>query len=184
MNYFLDTEFYENGTTIELISIAIVCADGRELYCENSEFNWYNVPEEHWIQANVRPHLWAPPRQATTDELKTLGGCLRRDLIADQVQQFVREEGDDVEPRLWGFFADYDWIVLCQLFGTMMQLPPWFPKFCMDLKQSMVERGLSSEWKRTVCPDPKDEHHALADARWNRDLYKAISAVDSKRPLP
>ncbi len=31
MRYFLDTEFYEDGKTIDLISIGIVAEDGREL---------------------------------------------------------------------------------------------------------------------------------------------------------
>ena len=37
MKYFLDTEFIEDGKTIDLISIGIVSEDGRELYCENSD---------------------------------------------------------------------------------------------------------------------------------------------------
>ena len=35
--YFLDTEFIEDGKTIDLISLGIVCEDGRELYLQNSE---------------------------------------------------------------------------------------------------------------------------------------------------
>ena len=30
--YFIDTEFMEDGHTIELISIGICCEDGREFY--------------------------------------------------------------------------------------------------------------------------------------------------------
>lgn len=32
MKYFLDTEFHEDGKTIDLISIGIVAEDGREYY--------------------------------------------------------------------------------------------------------------------------------------------------------
>ncbi len=46
--------------------------------------------------------------------------------------------------------------------------------YCMDLKQMMVERGLDEKWKQGVCPDPENEHNALADARWNYELYKEI----------
>ena len=31
MRYFYDTEFIEDGTTIELVSIGVVAEDGREL---------------------------------------------------------------------------------------------------------------------------------------------------------
>jgi hypothetical protein len=36
--YFFDTEFDEDGKTIELISIGIKCADGREYYAVSREF--------------------------------------------------------------------------------------------------------------------------------------------------
>lgn len=35
MRYFFDTEFYEDGKTIDLVSIGIVAEDGRELYAVN-----------------------------------------------------------------------------------------------------------------------------------------------------
>lgn len=31
--------------------------------------------------------------------------------------------------------ADYDWVVLCQLYGTMMDLPKGWPMYCRDVKQ-------------------------------------------------
>jgi hypothetical protein len=37
MKYFLDTEFIEDGKTIDLISIALVAEDGREIYLCNSD---------------------------------------------------------------------------------------------------------------------------------------------------
>ena len=39
MRYFLDTEFIEDGKTIDLLSIGIVAEDGRELYLQNVECN-------------------------------------------------------------------------------------------------------------------------------------------------
>lgn len=37
MKYFLDTEFIEDGVTIDLISIGIVSDDGREFYACNRD---------------------------------------------------------------------------------------------------------------------------------------------------
>jgi hypothetical protein len=37
VRYWFDTEFIEDGTTIDLISIGIVDEDGRTLYLESSE---------------------------------------------------------------------------------------------------------------------------------------------------
>ncbi len=39
MRYWYDTEFIEDGKTIDLISIGIVAEDGRELYLQSVEFD-------------------------------------------------------------------------------------------------------------------------------------------------
>ena len=39
MQYFYDTEFIDNGRHIDLISIGIVAADGREFYSVSTEFD-------------------------------------------------------------------------------------------------------------------------------------------------
>ena len=53
--YFLDTEFYENGKTIDLISIGIVCSDGREFYAVNREAELDKVSP--WVRDHVLPSL-------------------------------------------------------------------------------------------------------------------------------
>lgn len=174
MNYYIDTEFYEDGKQVHLISIGIVCEDGRELYHENSEFDWSIVPKDHWIQSNVLPYLsnYTNPTAAG----RFAGVAKPRSSIAQEVYRFVNEGA-----VFYGYYADYDWVVLCQLFGRMVDLPESFPMFCMDLKQMMVERGLDNEWKQKHCPDPQNEHHALADARWNKSLHEHIMIHDANR---
>lgn len=155
--WFFDTEFDENGVTIKLISIALVSEDGREYYAVCLD-GWDLWSCDDWVKANVIPKLpaiggpeWKPRAQ-----------------IADEIRALV---GD--EPEFWAYFADYDWVVLCQLYGKMINLPPNFPKFCMDLKQLMKMRGI----KRADLPgelakdDPAYDHGALSDARWCRDTW-------------
>jgi len=43
--------------------------------------------------------------------------------------------------------------------------------YCRDLKQMMDETG-AEEWK--LKPPQVNEHHALADARWNKALHTKI----------
>ena len=57
MSYYLDTEFYEDGRTIDLISIALVTTDGRELYAVSRDAELHRVSD--WVRENVLPHL--PP---------------------------------------------------------------------------------------------------------------------------
>lgn len=37
-------------------------------------------------------------------------------------------------PKFYGYYSDYDWVVFCQLFGQMMDLPTGFPMYCRDLQ--------------------------------------------------
>lgn len=142
MKFFFDTEFIERGPQypIELISIGVVAEDGREYYAISTEFNPAHASP--WVVVNVLSHL--------TGSSKTLKE-IRRDLI-----EFCGEK-----PVFWSYYCDYDWVVLCQIFGTMMDLPEGWPMFCMDLKQLAVSEG------NPILPDLPDatEHHALSDAR-------------------
>ena len=72
MRYFYDTEFIDNGRTIELISIGVAADDGREYYAISTEFN----PERagSWVRRHVLPklpspasRLWRSRRQIRSD---------------------------------------------------------------------------------------------------------------------
>lgn len=156
---------------IDLISIGIAAEDGREYYAENVNFDWrYFDPKRphlpstytqthQWLWENVHPHLGPP--EDRKDEAN----------IALEIVGFV---GGDQVPEFWGYYADYDWVVFCWLFGQMIDLPTGFPMFCMDLKQEMVSRDV----QKAQLPEQDDaEHHALADARWVRDCVLAIKKM-------
>jgi hypothetical protein len=178
MKHFFDCEFNEDGHTIDLISIGIVAEDGREYYACNQEAQLHRVND--WVRANVLPklpsydghlpvyhpsRLWKPRGEIANDIVLFTGGPINSVLEGHKIAWLpTREDATSIE--FWAYFADYDWVAFCQLYGTMMQLPTQFPRFCRDLKQLSIDVG-----SPTHPPDPKDEHDALADARWNRDLY-------------
>lgn len=139
MKIYFDTEFIEDGKTIDLISIGMVREDGAELYLESSECDLSRADE--WVKENVIKHLTrtAIPRHA----------------IRDQVLEFAGER-----PEFWAYYADYDWVVLCQLFGRMIDLPHGWPMYCKDLKQ------LADVFGKKLPKQTSGEHHALSDARW------------------
>jgi hypothetical protein len=161
MRYFLDTEFYEDGKTIDLISIGLVCEDGREFYAVSQDAELHRVSD--WVRSNVLPSL---PKYGDP-------AWMPRTMIADNIVAFC-----DPRPEVWAYYADYDWVVLCQLFGTIMNLPKEWPKFCRDLKQLSCDVGSPKHPK-----DPDGEHNALVDARWNRDLYTHLMAIKTSPPL-
>lgn len=148
MKYFLDTEFLDDGKTIELISIGIVAEDGRELYLENIEFNWANATA--WLMENVYPHL--------------NGYRLTRSDIRNNILEFLAND-DAIE--FWGYFADYDWVLFCQLFGRMIDLPKPLPMFCMDLMQLQKMKSIRIKQANSI-------HNALQDARWIKETYFKI----------
>jgi hypothetical protein len=165
VKYWFDTEFYEDGKRIHLISIGIVAEDGREFYAESSDFVWeWFVPEGHWLWDNVKPHLEGGP----------VGQVVRHPkVIAKLVKEFITKDGTELDNELWGYYAAYDHVVLAQLFGRMVDMPQGIPWFTQDIRQ--IKAMLENEGWEYSFPEPEGlEHHALADARWNKIAYDFI----------
>lgn len=228
-NYFIDTEFHEHKKpvkflgitiakvwTIDLISIGIVCEDGRTYYAMNRDLNLKHAKKNKWLKENVLDKLpakqelyppygsprlwqesmrWLPIEQIRKEVIDFCGG--KPD--SDEGGSFYRY--DNGTPIFYGYYADYDWVVFCWLFGTMMQLPNGFPMFCKDLKQMLDEKlndfqitlGETLEGKQMIkdreatfdeklkwlksqpnYPTQKNEHNALDDANWNFKLFQFI----------
>jgi len=99
-------------------------------------------------------------------------------------------------PQFYGYYADYDWVVFCWLFGKMIDLPKGFPMYCIDLKQSLdqliidelpslrdkngnipsFEEGLRLMKSHRNYPIQSDEHHSLKDAEWIHKLYNFLNS--------
>lgn len=179
MKYFIDTEFIEDGKTIDLISIGIVCEDGREFYAENSEADLSKASD--WVKENVIVHLCSkvPPEKISEAWIEngggSWGGLLNREELRAEIINFCNPETFG-KPEFWAYYADYDWVVFCQLFGTMMDLPTGFPMYCRDIKQECDRLG------NPKLPDQEgSEHNALADARWNRDAHRFLEVLGEKQ---
>lgn len=215
MKYFIDTEFIEGFHKplfgkcrhfIDLISIGIVCEDGREYYAISNEFNPKDA--DKWVKENViaklekryKKHfderdvfnpqihledLWKSNEQIKK-ELLEFFGCWQDD--------FYYRSPENIE--VYAYYADYDWVVFCSLFGRMIDLPKGFPMYCKDLKQTMDENadyllavqknlndgfcketGLFLLKNKIGFPRQKEEHNALYDARWNFELYKFLQTI-------
>jgi len=281
MKYFIDTEFLE-GTqktlfsktkpTIDLISIGIVCEDGREYYAISKDFNlkeaWnrYDLKKSdyhpngiepspmikvYWVKENVLKPIWKELRAKEVEEYniaqnrnvvldfptysftyKSFKRLLNKygktnKQIAKEIIQFVVYEDkgrwlrNSVEGnyiievtsefnkngiQFYGYYSDYDWVVFCWLFGRMIDLPKGFPMYCIDKKQQLDEKAMTTycndgslnsetslekrlqylkgeskskliEPHRPVYPKQTNEHNALEDAKWNYELYKFLQSL-------
>lgn len=149
---FIDLEFYEDGKTIELISLGAVTDDGKEFYAEFAEFVREACPSE-WLQDNVIAQL-GPEKFAKTR------ASIRREFF-----EFAGEN-----PEFWADYGAYDWVALCQMYGPMIDLPSGWPMFVRDIQQ-YKELVAGADFKLDY-PRENSEHHALHDAwdckyRWN-----------------
>ncbi len=170
MKIFFDTEFYEHDERIQLISLGAVREDGKEYYAELNTFRWSQVPPKHWLQANVRPHLWSQmddKREGNRWSRDGGEGGLLND--RDFRNTFLRFVGP--KPEFWAWYGDYDWVVLCQKYGSMIELPKSWPQYALDFRQVVHERGLIVQRAEDM---GFTAHNALEDARWLYTIAKDI----------
>ena len=154
MRFWFDTEFIEDGRTIDLISIGVFSEDRRKFYAESAECDLSRA--DRWVHDNVFPHLHGektPRAQIASDLIKFMGQ----------------------EPEIWAYYADYDWVALCQLYGRMIDLPKEWPMFCRDVKQLCDSLGNPELPKQEI-----GEHNALADACWTAQAWQFLQDLKTK----
>lgn len=148
MNVWFDTEFIDTGREIHLLSIGLVREDGRTYYAEPA-----GAPKDlacEWVQKNVLPHLTGP--------------IMPREIIAKEIDVFCGQR-----PRFWAYFGSYDWVLLCQLYGRMLDVPKDWPNFVMDVQQLRVMMGV-----RDLPKQEGVEHNALSDAIWTKRAWEYL----------
>jgi len=177
MKYFLDTEFIEGFHKplfgkkrhfIDLISIGIVCEDGREYYAISEEYRFKDA--DKWVQDNVIAPAY---RQALSGDIKNRyspenfnkhfgksNAQIRQEIIEficpyETASEYAGVGSIDSglegflqanPPEFYAYFADYDWVLFCSLFGRMIDLPKGFPMYCNDLKQTLDEKVEGLNW--------------------------------------
>jgi hypothetical protein len=181
--FFYDTEFHEDGKTIDLISIGIVRGDGKEYYAVSSEADYRRIYENSWLMNHVMntiEHVVVETPGSNQFTIIPVGPYVRtRRQIRDDILAFVTETQDEfndphgeARAELWAWYGDYDHVALCQLFGKMIDLPDKFPMFTRDLRQHW-------EYKQyPALPEQEEgEHNALDDARYNKVLFDYFESL-------
>ena len=222
MKYFIDTEFIEGFHKplfgkkrhhIDLISIAIHCPEtGKDFTAISSEYNYNDA--DKWVQENVILPLYIDTvhgdmrNRCTVKNFHKIYGSSNEQIKSGILKYFDcwadsffwRISGINNPPEIYGYYADYDWVLFCSLFGRMIDLPKGFPMYCIDLKQMLdetvsklsnsdfftkfhiteemtLEEKLREIKKHTQYPTQENEHSALADAKWNKKLYDFINKI-------
>ncbi|HSQ99733.1 MAG TPA: hypothetical protein VLM36_07435 [Sphingomicrobium sp.] len=148
MRYFLDTEY--NGTSGELLSLALVPDDGDELYLTLKT----SAPLVEWVERHVLPYLDSVPEQLSCPRLT-------RSDAAHALERYLRH---DDAPFI---FADWpeDIAQFCNLMITG-------PGDMVDLRDVTFRLVPMSNF--STAANSKVPHNALHDARALRDHIVAM----------
>lgn len=165
MKYFFDTEFIERPYTIDLISIGIISEEGKTLYLINRDCDLSMASD--WVRENVLSQM--PEYDAENDSFFDTDNVMSRTEIAEAVLEFV-----DDNPEFWAYYADYDWVVFCWLFGAMIDLPNHFPMYCRDLKQELDRLHINEDKLNVIIPQ-NNVHNALFDGIWAKKVYEYLN---------
>lgn len=183
--YFYDTEFFERGNTypIEPISIGIKCqAPARRYYAVFNDFDLHSAWHyrsnngEYWLRENVLRQLPLRTRDngklwLDGDGTPMLDSSDVRVKSTEQIRQDLEEFfeiGAEGRRELWAWYADYDHVVLSQIWGAMIKLPRGMPMFTHDLKQ-VVDLAGNPPMPRQV----EGHHNALQDAEHVEVMWDA-----------
>lgn len=179
--YYHDHEFLEDGHTIDLISTGIVCEDGRTYYAVSAEVDMQAVAAHDFLPGNVVPYLptYYDRRKGYRKLDLTHPDVKPRAQIAEEVRAFLLGDGrgsSRSERELWAWYAAYDHVTLCQLWGPMSRLPEGIPMFTRDIKSEAVRLG-----DPPMPAQDAKEHHALADAEHNRLMHAYLEELEDLR---
>jgi hypothetical protein len=206
--------------SIQLISIGIVAEDGREIYLISNEYNPNDADD--WVKENVLLPIFNELKltdstyDVLNEKLEVINSFNKKHFsfllskygksnkeIAYAINHFVKldklmpnlySQYKGEKPEFYAYYADYDWVVFCSLFGRMVDLPSGFPMYCKDLKQMLDEKVFAYDDKYTNdndsfeskmksiknkygYPEQDNEHNALEDAKWNMKLFDFLKSI-------
>lgn len=195
MRIYYDTEFVEDGNTVDLLSIGMVREDGATLYrVVKDPWAVQRAVEHEWLRDNVVRHLpvklldqahgmmVAGDRFGRSHEFGNLwewdrshpdrASVVSRREVAMAVRGFI---AGTESPQLWAWYGAYDHVAYAQLFGRMIDLPDGFPMNTCDVKQEAMRLG---DPQIPAFREADAEHNALSDARWARSAHQWLMEVE------
>jgi len=149
-----------DGTKLEKGSFVWLDGEREEVVWQPNPEGFYTIEKKiYWIRENVLLPIYNEMLEKwNKDTVYYIGDFSYKNLkyllnvygktnkeIAQEVHDFAMETGIDygvgvhkyTPIEFYAYYADYDWVVFCWLFGKMMDLPKGFPKYCSDLKQEL-----------------------------------------------
>lgn len=193
--FYMDTEFVQYKApdvqipTLDLISIGLVDENDQEFYRINADCCFANSND--WVKKHVLKPMGISVEPWFGNEVTVGIDCLHpdndmgwygvntpsskwrdRQTLVQELREFIDTCSGKATPVFYTYYGAYDWVIFCDLFGCMLDLPKGYPMYTRDLKQIIDDIGL--DVKDTTAGACNDNHNALGDAKWNKDLHAYI----------
>lgn len=205
MRYFLDLKFIEYGSykPSDLISVGILCEDGRGYYAINWHCCFWRAND--WVLENVLLPIGLNKQGRRNPSVRMEGFEPFDRLYVDKADPFMKPKaqikrdildfvGYDIESNsligwdaldgkslpdrtieLW-YQAEYDRAIFCQALDATIGLPQEFLTYCRNIKELCGELG-NPELPKQL----KGEYDALADAKYIRVMYQFLRELERVR---
>jgi hypothetical protein len=175
---YLDCEFLPaDPATSGLVSIGLTDHQGVDYYAVNAEMDKAALHAIPWMVENVWPHLplyrertgddgWLSELDYDNPDVQSIA-----DIRAGVASYFA--DTDAAETRLFAWYGGQDICRLHSLWDNDWSvMPNQIPRWFTELEALIAD---VSHPDRLALPVQDDgEHHALADARYNRTLHRAV----------
>lgn len=193
MRLYYDTEFVEDGRTIDLLSVGMVREDNRELYLIVGDDHGavIRAVNNEWLRDNVVRHLpiivhdqgssprhgyrWDWEWDPKHPDFKHVHSRIK---VRNRVRKFVAETPD---VQLWADYSAYDHVAYAQLFGRMIELPADCPMDTMNVHQEQLRLGVPDHELNAALPLNGQVHSAAWDAATAKDKHELLMHIERKR---
>jgi len=167
MKHFIDTEFYDDGEKLHLISIGVKSENGSSIYIE-SDFDIDAVETKNkaqelnigWLKANVVPHL--------------SGNKNSKESIREGLLYYFNKNKDSSNHEFWLYYGAWDWILFVRAIsedGMMMGIPRGFNLYYNEIMQLGKDKVKDAS---LALGNWENAHDALADAEYQKAMYDYI----------
>ena len=177
---FLDTEFTGLHQNTSLVSIALVSGD-KSFYAEFTDYD--ESQADSWLQENVIKNLFLNTTEhglkADTCEGDSwlFKGKSKSKYNAIILKKWL-EQFEAVE--IWSDCLAYDWVLFCELFGGVMNIPKNVFYIPFDICTLFLMKGIDPDISRESFVKPIGEvnkHNALYDALIIESCYLKLNSL-------
>jgi hypothetical protein len=173
---FWDMEFSGLMQNAQPISLGIVAETGQTFYAEWKEVNLEDLDE--WQRENVVPYLRFAHERSSDPRVDLDHHAMKEEtyLIKIRLEEWLAQfEGPSPNPTVefWGDVLAWDWVLLCELFGGAMSLPPVIYYIPFDITTIMRVQGVDPDASREEFAGLAGgkKHNALWDAKVIKACY-------------